>query len=119
LRQIARKRQLASEGVSELARTLYEITAESWECKNCYSLAQGLLSVSAVQSSSPEAEASTLSRKPRTCPHCDSTYVARSRRQGLWGMPVVRLLGVHIYRCTECWRRFHGIQRRRISTRAA
>jgi DNA-directed RNA polymerase subunit RPC12/RpoP len=47
--------------------------------------------------------------RPRQCPHCESVYIARSRRQGIWGLPLVRLLRIHIYRCTECWRRFHGV----------
>ena len=85
-------------------------------------LAQRLLDGCGVQSipSSSEADVPLFARsKPRTCPYCDSTYVARSRRQGLWGMPVVRLLGVHVYRCTECWRRFRAFQRKRLSERAA
>jgi hypothetical protein len=49
--------------------------------------------------------------RQRQCPHCESVYVARSRRQGIWGMPVIRLFGVHRYRCTECWQRFHGFGR--------
>lgn len=47
--------------------------------------------------------------RPRQCPRCESEYIARSRRQGIWGLPLIRLLRIHIYRCTECWRRFHGI----------
>ncbi|HEX6245778.1 MAG TPA: hypothetical protein VFZ61_32865 [Polyangiales bacterium] len=49
--------------------------------------------------------------RARVCPHCESEYVARSRRQGFWGLPVIRLLGVHRYRCTECWRHFYGFSR--------
>jgi DNA-directed RNA polymerase subunit RPC12/RpoP len=84
-------------------------------------LAQPLLDNCGVQSTPfSEADATLLARsKTRKCPYCESTYVARSRRQGLWGMPVVRLLGVHVYRCTECWRRFRAFQRRRMNARAA
>lgn len=48
-------------------------------------------------------------RRTRQCPHCESEYVTRSRRQGIWALPLIRLLRIHIYRCTECWRRFHGV----------
>jgi hypothetical protein len=47
--------------------------------------------------------------RQRQCPHCESVYVTRSRRQGVWNLPLVRLLRIHIFRCTECWRRFHGL----------
>ena len=49
--------------------------------------------------------------QPRTCPHCDSEYVARSRRRGFMGLPLLRLLRVYRYRCTECWRTFYGFAR--------
>lgn len=49
--------------------------------------------------------------RPRVCPHCDSEYVARSRRQGFCGLPLIRLLRVYRYRCTECWRHFYGFSR--------
>jgi DNA-directed RNA polymerase subunit RPC12/RpoP len=115
------QRQLASTSDAALARSADEITAEKWGRKKPYGLAQPLLDTGGVQSiPSLEADATLLARsKPRTCPYCESTYVARSRRQGLWGMPVLRLLGVHVYRCTECWRRFRAFQRKRESARAA
>jgi len=53
--------------------------------------------------------------RERNCPYCESQYVARSRRQGVWGLPFLRLLGVHVYRCTQCWRRFRAFARRRLS----
>ena len=46
--------------------------------------------------------------RSRHCPHCESEYVARSHRQGIWGLPLIRLLRIHKYRCTECWRHFRG-----------
>jgi hypothetical protein len=48
----------------------------------------------------------------RLCPHCDSHYVARSHRQGIWGLPLLRFLGVRRFRCTNCWQRFVGFSRR-------
>jgi hypothetical protein len=36
--------------------------------------------------------------------------VARSRRQGLLGLPLIRLFRVCRYRCTECWRHFYGFR---------
>jgi DNA-directed RNA polymerase subunit RPC12/RpoP len=59
---------------------------------------------------SPQAALAPRARS-RQCPHCESHYVARSRRQGIWHWPLIRLLGVHLYRCTECWRRFHAFGR--------
>lgn len=49
----------------------------------------------------------------RQCPHCASEYVARSRHRGIWGLPLLRLLRVYRYRCTECWRHFYGVSRGR------
>jgi len=49
--------------------------------------------------------------RPRQCPHCRSTAVARSRRQGIWSLPLLRLTRIHIYRCQDCWHRFHGVGR--------
>lgn len=95
-----------------------EITGKIWERKFSFILAQRLLDQQGVKA--PDAPTTALLRSnERTCPYCDSSYVARSRRQGLWGLPVVRLLGVHVYRCTECWRRFRAFQRRRMNARAA
>lgn len=48
---------------------------------------------------------------PRICPHCESEYVTHSRRQGILALPLIRLLRICRYRCTDCWRHFYGFSR--------
>jgi hypothetical protein len=45
----------------------------------------------------------------RTCPHCESTSVHRSRRRGVFEILVLRLFLVRPYRCWNCARRHYGL----------
>jgi DNA-directed RNA polymerase subunit RPC12/RpoP len=49
--------------------------------------------------------------RARRCPHCRGMAVTRSRRQGIWGLFILRWTRIHLYRCVDCWKRFHGLGR--------
>src|SRR6185295_16019255 len=52
-------------------------------------------------------------RTLRECPRCKGQYVLRSRSQTALGRRVLRLLGLRMYRCDDCWHRFIGAATRR------
>jgi YgiT-type zinc finger domain-containing protein len=47
------------------------------------------------------------------CPRCNSSKIHRSRRKGLVDRSLLRVLGVHAYRCKECDERYYSLGHRR------
>lgn len=43
------------------------------------------------------------------CPHCNSKYIHRSKRRGIFELSVLALVPIKPFRCEECDRRFYSL----------
>ena len=46
---------------------------------------------------------------PVVCPRCNSKYIHRSRRRGIFELSVLSLVPIRPFRCEDCDRRFYRI----------
>jgi DNA-directed RNA polymerase subunit RPC12/RpoP len=44
---------------------------------------------------------------PVVCPHCNSKYIHRSKRRGIFELSVLSLVPIRPFRCEDCDRRFY------------
>jgi predicted RNA-binding Zn-ribbon protein involved in translation (DUF1610 family) len=65
------------------------------------------MELSTPQPSGSATDAS-LGAAKHLCPYCKSTEIARSHRRGPLEKYLLNLIGVRVYRCDDCARRFYA-----------